>query len=198
MISSFFCSILIIVEGSMKKIRFENINDIKKYLNNIGVKSIYKDDNYRYIIDNDNYYYKFYHKYLELTNDFIKLFRVDYNSFNQILFPIEIFFLGSKIIGYKCKYIRSMNIYNSNLSKDDIYLARSNIIDELKRISNSRIYLYKLSDNIIFNGKDFYIGDVLCFKLLLDKSSDEVYELNKEEFNKGLANLIKNDKDSCI
>ena len=91
-----------------------------------------------------------------------------------------------------------MNIYNSNLSKDDIYLARSNIIDELKRISNSRIYLYKLSDNIIFNGKDFYIGDVLSFKLLLDKSSDEVYELNKEEFNKGLANLIKNDKDSCI
>ena len=59
MISSFFCSILIIVEGSMKKVRFENINDIKKYLNNIGVKSIYKDDNYRYIIDNDNYYISF-------------------------------------------------------------------------------------------------------------------------------------------
>ena len=91
---------------------------------------------------------------------------LDLSSF---LFPIELFLIGNKIVGYKSNYFPNNIIKKRNGKIEDIDIdalleAREKFIKDLKVLTESGYYLYDIAGNILFDNKSLVAIDTLNYK----------------------------------
>lgn len=103
----------------------------------------------------------------------------DYNL-ESYIFPDKVLFYNNKYVGFISKYFENDIFKNSKrcLTENEIYnllKAREKILKDTEKLSDDRIYLLDLEENILFDGERLAVIDTTCYrKCNFDTEEDNI------------------------
>lgn len=114
-------------------------------------------------------------------------------NLDSYLFPIDIYVIDGKVMGYKTKYIKGDRFLNFNDKKKDINTdnlekAYLKLIKDTLLLSEKHVHIYDLPGNLMYDNKSFYAIDTSYYtyvdwpieKVVMKNLSSVLYALNSE------------------
>lgn len=164
-------------------ISFENSDEFRKFFYEKTVNLFYLlgsgSEGCAYL-GLDGYVYKYLSSGLAInimpkSSDIITANDYELDSF---AFPIELYTLNDKVIGYKSKYIKNDLFKEPNFNKIDFDILLDSyykMLKDIKIISNDNIYMFDFIGNLVFNNQNLVGIDTTAYF----KKDDNTYNLNK-------------------
>lgn len=117
------------------------------------------------------------------TSNFTETITQDDCKLDYILLPEDVYYCEGYIVGTKVRYVDNDILLDFEEDSIGYYYkkmleALPRFINDIKKLSELKIYMYDLCFNLMFDGKDFYAIDTVCYYKKEDNTVEEVYNLN--------------------